>query len=110
MLHSFDTLSSQTLKVSCVAHTLNSVERQDIGVKAIGGNTPITHIANHHNVSRKFVYQQKEKVLDGIEQAFNESSSKDSEKVLFYIPVTKKNGSCKYCWLLFLFVEHPIKE
>lgn len=85
-----NTLSSQTLKVSHAAHYLNSIIRQQIGIHAIGGYTPISHIADRYGVSRKFVYQQKEKAFDGIAQAFNQPTSKDGEKVLFYIPVTKK--------------------
>jgi hypothetical protein len=85
-----NTLFSQTLKVSHAAHSLNSVIRQEIGIHAIGGYTPISHVADRYGVSRKFVYQQKEKALNGITQAFNKPTSKDSEKVLFYIPVTKK--------------------
>jgi hypothetical protein len=93
MSTSIDTLSSQTLKVSHAAQSLNSFKRQEIGIRAIGGNTPISHVASHYGVSRKFVYQQKEKARNGIAQAFDKSSFDESEKVLFYIPVTKK-------WLL----------
>lgn len=85
-----NTLSSKTLKVSHTAHSLNSIMRQEIGIHAIGGYTPISHVADRYDVSRKFVYQQKEKALDGIAQAFNQPISKDGEKILFYIPVTKK--------------------
>jgi hypothetical protein len=84
-----NTLFFQTLKVSCAAHSLNSIKRQEIGIQAIGGYTPISHVADRYGVSRKFVYKQKEKALEGIAQAFNQPTSKD-EKVLFYIPVTKK--------------------
>jgi hypothetical protein len=59
-------------------------------MQAIRGNTPISHVAHHFQVSRKFVYQQKEKAVQGITQAFEKSSLKNNDKVLFYIPVTKK--------------------
>jgi hypothetical protein len=85
-----DTLSAQTLKVSHAAHSLNSTKRQEIGIHAIGGYTPISHVADHYGVSRKFVYQQKEKALEGIAQAFSKPTSGNAEKVLFYIPVTKQ--------------------
>jgi hypothetical protein len=86
-----DTQKTLNLKVSHAAHTLNSTQRQKIGVQAIGGNTPIAHVAEHHGVSRKFVYQQKEKALEGITQAFeNHSPDEGKDKVLFYIPVTKR--------------------
>lgn len=87
---SIDTLSSQTLKVSYAALSLNSTKRQEIGIHAIGGHTPIAHVADRYGVSRKFVYQQKEKALTGIAQAFSVPVSNEGEKVLFYIPVTKQ--------------------
>jgi hypothetical protein len=90
MSTSIDTLSSQNLKVSHAAHSLNSAKRQEIGIQAIGGYTPISHVADRYGVSRKFVYQQKVKALGGIAHAFDNSASEDTEKVLFYIPVTKK--------------------
>ncbi len=82
-----DTLSSQKLKVSCAAHFLTSSQRQNIGIQALKGNTPIANVAEHYGVSRKFVYQQKEKALEGISKAFEKQPSND--KILFYIPVTK---------------------
>ena len=85
-----DILSAQTLKVSHAAHSLNSAKRQEIGINAIGGYIPISHVANRYGVSRKFVYQQKEKALAGIVKAFHKPISEDKEKVLFYIPVTKQ--------------------
>jgi len=82
------TLSFQTLKVSHAANSLNSTKRQEIGIHAIGGYTPISHVADRYGVSRKFVYQQKEKALEGISQAFSKPTS--DEKILFHIPVTKQ--------------------
>lgn len=85
-----DTLSFQKLKVSHAAHSLNSTERQKIGIQAIGGNIPISHVAGRYGVSRKFIYHQKEKALEGIAQAFEKQSSNDSDSVLFHLPITKK--------------------
>jgi hypothetical protein len=82
-----DTLFQQKLKVSHVAHSLTSFQRQKIGIEAIGGRTPIAHVAERYGVSRKFVYQQKEKALEGVSKAFEKQPSND--KILFYIPVTK---------------------
>ena len=83
-------LSSQILKVSHAAYSLNSTKRQEIGIQAIGGYTPISRVADRYGVSRKFVYQQKEKALAGIAEAFSKPTSDDGKKVLFYIPVTKQ--------------------
>ena len=71
---SIDTLSQQKLKVSHAAHFLPSSQRQNIGIQAIGGHTPIAHVAARYGVSRKFVYQQKEKALEGISQVFEKKS------------------------------------
>jgi hypothetical protein len=86
---SIDTLFQQKLKVSHVAHFLTSSQRQKIGIEAIEGQTPIAHVAERYGVSRKFVYQQKEKALEGISKAF-ENQPPINDKVLFYIPVTKQ--------------------
>lgn len=85
---SIDNLFQQKLKVSHAAHFLSSTQRQNIGIQTIKGNTPIAHIAECYGVSRKFVYHQKEKALNGISQAFEKQTAND--KVLFYIPVTKQ--------------------
>jgi hypothetical protein len=45
-----NTLSSQTLKVSHAAHSLNSAKRQEIGIHAIDGYTPISHVADRYRV------------------------------------------------------------
>jgi hypothetical protein len=63
MSASIDTLFQQKLKVSHAAHFINSSERQKIGIEAIEGHTPIAHVAERYGVSRKFVYQQKDKAL-----------------------------------------------
>lgn len=88
MSTSIDTLSQHKLKVSQAAHLLTSSQRQNIGIQAIKGHTPVAHVAERYRVSRKFVYQQKEKALEGISKAFENQASND--KVLFYIPVTKQ--------------------
>ena len=85
---SINTSFRQKLKVS-PAHFFNSIKRQEIGIQALKGNIPILHMANSHKVSRKFIYQQKEKALNGINQIFKEPS-RGVEKILFNLPVTKK--------------------
>lgn len=89
MSTSIDTLFSLNLKVSHPAHHLNLLQRQVIAKQALGGKTSISRIANLYSVSRKFVYQQRDKAEEAIQDAFSEKSVED-DKVLFYIPVTKK--------------------
>ncbi|MCP4115839.1 MAG: hypothetical protein GY737_10620, partial [Desulfobacteraceae bacterium] len=48
----------------------------------------VTEIADSNNVSRKFIYKQKEIANKGLDHAFNPVPKDDA--VLFYLPVTKK--------------------
>ncbi|MCP4396320.1 MAG: hypothetical protein GY801_03280 [bacterium] len=48
---------------------------------------PVTNVAQQHQVSRKFLYQQAEKADTALETAFAEPAN--GQKVLFYLPVTK---------------------
>jgi hypothetical protein len=89
MSTSIDNSTSINLKVSHAAHFLNSTQRQWIAKQAIGGEIPISHIAERYAVSRKFVYEQKSKAEEAIHEAFSNESSEPDE-VLFYIPVTKR--------------------
>ncbi|MGK7908475.1 MAG: hypothetical protein AB4040_14805 [Synechococcus sp.] len=57
---------------------------------------PVRHLADKHEVSRKFLYQQKEKATEALEKAFA-LPSRESE-VLFYLPVT-------HAWLYQLIVS-----
>jgi hypothetical protein len=82
------TPSYDNFKRTSVARTLNSMQRQEIALEAMSHKARVTQIASGHNVSRKFVYQQKEIALSGIEEVFSTSSSKDSP--LFQLPVTKE--------------------
>ncbi len=83
------TSSYHKLESSCVAHTLCSAQRQEIAVAAVSNKAHITQLADHHGVSRKFVYQQKEIALNGITEAFHASPSEDPT-ILFHLPVTKE--------------------
>jgi len=80
--------SANNFKGPCTAHSLNLCQRQEIAIKAVGASTPISHIANDYNVSRKFVYEQKDKALNGISTMF-EDRSEDDKGVLFNLPITK---------------------
>ena len=89
MSNTINNIINNNFKVLHAAHTLNSAQRQGIALDAIKGDTPISHIAVQHDVSRKFVYQQKAAAMDAVSQAFN-SQTIDESEVLFYLPVTKR--------------------
>ena len=71
----------------CVAASLSPTTRKEIGLKAVVRNVPITHLADQHQVSRKFVYQQGEKAPPALDESFAPSQGDDD--VLFHLPVTK---------------------
>jgi len=68
------------------AKQLDNKQRQDLAEQALSGTESICKMAKENKVSRKFIYEQKNKAQAGIHQAFSEDSPSD---VLFYIPVTK---------------------
>ena len=70
-----------------VAASLSPTVRQDIGIRALSGSQPISHIAAMHQVSRKFVYQQVDKARQALNESFAPSQGDDD--VLFHLPVTK---------------------
>ena len=61
--------------------------RQDIGIQVLSRSEPVSHIADKHQVSRKFVYQQSSKAQQALNQSFSPSQGDDD--VLFHRPVTK---------------------
>lgn len=71
----------------CPAKNLSTNERLQIALQAIRHDQQITSIANKKQVSRDFVYAQKNKALAAIDTAFQPANHDD---VLFYLPVTKK--------------------
>jgi hypothetical protein len=69
------------------ARLLPTTTRQQMALQALAGQ-PITALADHHQVSRKFVYQQLYHAHDAIDQAFDPTPS-DPPQLLFWLPVTK---------------------
>jgi hypothetical protein len=61
--------------------------RQQLALDARAG-LPITDWADHHHVSRQFVYQQLHQAHDAINQAFNPPNT-DAPQLLFWLPVSK---------------------
>jgi len=79
------------LKVSHAANSLNPIQRQQIAIQAIAKTSKITELANANGTSRKFIYQQKEKAEEALQQAFPTTLPIDnSDSALFCLPVTKK--------------------
>lgn len=72
----------------CAAHFLNADRRQRLAIDALAGQRPITHLADELDVSRKFVYQQKDKAERALQEAFAPAVADDH--VLFQLPVTRR--------------------
>jgi hypothetical protein len=67
---------------------LGASERAGLAIQALAGNEPIAHLADRHDVSRKFVYEQKAKASQTLQETF--TSPPNDQKVLFRLPVTKE--------------------
>jgi hypothetical protein len=72
----------------CTAAQIDCSQRRNLSVQAIGRTESVTRLARQHQVSRKFVYQQRAKATAAVDQAFEPAVPKD-KKVLFHLPITK---------------------
>ena len=70
------------------AKQLNPISRQKIAISALSSDENISEISRQYETSRKFIYAQKEKASDALNEVFSNEVS--DSKVLFYIPVTKE--------------------
>ncbi len=61
--------------------------RQEIALRSIRKEQPIKSLANKFGCSRTTVYEQQKIALQAVGQAF---TPHDDDKVLFYLPITKK--------------------
>ena len=73
---------------NCVASGLHPLQRQEIAVKVLTKQEPITQIAQQKQVSRKFIYQQKAIAEAALNQAFEKEDRE--EEVLYYLPITQQ--------------------
>lgn len=71
-----------------IASGLHSNERQELTVKVLSKQEPITQLAKEKQVSRKFLYQQKAIAEGALNNAFEKSEQEN--EVLYYLPVTQK--------------------
>ena len=73
--------------VLSIAASLSPDIRKAIGIEAIARTVPVTHLADKHQVSRKFVYQQGDQAQQALDASF--ALSQGDDDVLFHLPVTK---------------------
>jgi len=69
------------------AARLGAAKRAGLAIRALAGSEPVARLADRHAVSRKFIYQQKAKAAETLEQAF--APAAPERDVLFHLPVTK---------------------
>lgn len=69
------------------ATKLLSTQRIDLAIAAMAGSANISNVAAENQVSRKFIYQQKDKARIALDEAFTATAPDDA--VLFHLPVTK---------------------
>ncbi len=72
----------------CAAKRLSPENRKNLALKAAASDARVSDLAADNNVSRQFVYRQKQKAQTALDEAF--SGKHHDEEVLFYLPVTKK--------------------
>jgi hypothetical protein len=77
----------QAIPNNCIAKTLGPGERISLGVQALAGHQTITGLADDAGVSRKFVYQQRDRAQTALDDAFAPTVADD--QVLFHLPITK---------------------
>ena len=76
------------LQIHCGSASLDAAQRQQLAIRALAGNEPISKLAHEHDVSRKFVYQQSAKAEQALEVAFAPVEADD--EVLFHLPISRR--------------------
>jgi hypothetical protein len=70
-----------------VAASLSPASRKRLAIEVLSKAKPISHLADQHQVSRKFLYEQRHKADAALDEVF--SDAKKEQEVLFYLPVTQ---------------------
>ena len=70
-----------------IAASLAPEQRKNLAIRVLAQGESITHLALKEQVSRKFLYQQKQKASMALDYAFTPINK--NEDVLFYLPITK---------------------
>ena len=73
---------------TCPAAKLRSAQRIKLAIQALAGAANVSDLAAENEVSRKFVYQQRNKAQVALDFAFAQTS--DGDSALFSLPVTKE--------------------
>ncbi len=82
-------------QLTSVATNLSPASRKSLAIEVLSKAEPISHLAAQNRVSRKFLYQQRQKAEAALDEVFRDA--KKEQEVLFYLPVTQT-------WLLQLIL------
>src|SRR5947209_7509945 len=81
-------VTEPTRKPTCTAHAMTAQQRLDLAVESLDQRCCVCRLADEHDVSRKFVYQQRARAQDALEGAFSPDPQPDPD-VLFHLGVSK---------------------
>jgi len=88
------------------ASCLSADSRKKIAIEVLARKETVTSIAENHNVSRKFLYNQAAKAEAALDKTFEKKTKGDD--VLFYLPVTKR-WICQLVLALVLICHSSIR-
>jgi hypothetical protein len=69
-----------------IAKTLTQEQRKSIAISSLSKTESISGLSASEGVSRKYIYQQKQKAMEALDETF---SDKNDDDVLFNLPVSK---------------------
>lgn len=73
----------------CAARCMAAQQRIALALDSLDERCCVSHLAQQHGVSRKFVYQQQHKAQQALGHAFCPAAPADRGGVLFRLPVTR---------------------
>jgi hypothetical protein len=68
-----------------VAASLSNDARKSLAILSLSKAEPVAHLAGREGVSRQFVYRQKQKAAEALDEAF----AAKGDDVIFHLPVTE---------------------
>jgi len=68
-----------------VAASLSNYARKSLAILSLSKAEPVARLAGREGVSRQFVYRQKQKAAEALDEAF----AAKSDDVIFHLPVTE---------------------
>lgn len=74
------------MKALSIAKTLSQEQRKKMAILSLSKSESISDLSTSEGISRKFIYQQQQKALEALDEAF---SDKHDDEVLFMLPVSK---------------------